>query len=447
MRVSTLVKALGATAGHAGAESRREATITGLSCDSRTVAPGDCFVALRGSRVDGSRFVPDALARGASLAVATTAVKQDDRICIVDDPLHALGVLGGLVRDRFTGPVVGITGSVGKTTVKEMLRTLVAPQRRAVFPEASHNNFEGVPRTLARLTDDTELCVVELGTNAPGEIEGLCAIARPTIGILTAIGAAHLEGLGSIEGVLEEKLGLARALPEGATLFINADDERLAGARYPEHLDVVRVGLEPGPGVIAPSPDREPGTLPVGEAKAVHRLGTRVLERSLWMALVVARALGLDDPALAAAAGDVEPAPLRGELITRGATRFVLDCYNANPLSMGAALDDLRARSGRRVAVLGEMLELGAQSERLHRQLGERVASVGVEAVLFIGPSGDAVAQGFVRGGGRPTAFEHRPDVDAARDDFARLSRGGGTILLKGSRGVALERLLEDADV
>ena len=440
MRVSTFVKAL-------GAEPRREATITGLSCDSRTVRQGDCFVALRGTRVDGSRFVPDALAEGASIAVAASGRAEDDRVCVVDDPLRALGVLGGLVRDQFWGPVIGVTGSAGKTTLKEMLRALISPQRSTVVPEASHNNFEGVPRTLARITHGTEICVLEIGTNAAGEIAALCRIGRPTIGVLTAIGAAHLEGLGSVEGVLEEKMELARALPPGANLFINADDPHLSRAVYPEHVDVIRVGLEPGSGVIAPPPGRSPGTLPVGTATATHQLESKVLERTLWIAIQVARGLGLDDAAVAAAAGGVAPAPLRGEVRRRGETTLVVDCYNANPLSMEAALYDLSQRAGRRAAVVGEMLELGAHSELLHERLGRALVGAGVEQVLFIGDSTEAVARGFKDAGGDLSAFSASSDVKGARSAFDGLVAGGGTVLMKASRGIALERLLEDADV
>ena len=436
MRVSELTDALEATA-------CREAMITGLSVDNRTVAPGDCFVALKGTRVDATGFIPDALDRGAVLAIGGPGSPDDDRVCVVDEPLAALGVLGHLVRRRYGGPTVGITGSAGKTTVKEMLRTLVGSQRRAVFPERSYNNFEGVPRTLALLNDDTELCVVELGTNAPGEIAALSAMAMPTLGVLTAIGPAHLEGLGSIEGVLDEKLALARALPEGATLVVNGDDPWLASAAYPDELDVVRVGLDASEGVLAPPAERQARTLPVGDRVATHVLGTRVLERNLWIAICVARRLGLEDDAITDTVADVRPGPLRGEVRTLGEATLILDCYNANPLSLGVALDDLARCGGRRVAVIGEMLELGDAAASAHHDMGAHLARVGIDRALFIGTSGDAFADGFRHGGGDGGVLDLCADVDVARGPFADLVRGGGTVLLKGSRGIALERLLE----
>ncbi len=427
-----------------GAPHRQEATITGLSVDSRTVARGDCFFALKGPRVDGARFIPAALERGAVLCVGGPDAPDDDRVCTVADPLRALGVFGQVIRERFTGPVVGITGSAGKTTVKEMLRTLVGPSMAAVFPERSHNNFEGVPRTLAGLRPDTELCVVELGTNAPGEIAALAAISRPTLGVLTAIGAAHLEGLGSVSGVLDEKLSLARALPAGSRLVVNADDSHLATATYPDGLEIVRVGLTPAEGVIAPPVDRVPGELPVGSGTARHRLGTRVLERNLWIAIQVARVLGLDDAAVAAAVPRVGAAPLRGEVREEGDTTLILDCYNANPLSLGVALEDLGRRAGRRVAVLGEMLELGALADSAHRDMGAKAAAVDLDRLLFVGPSGPALREGFLAAGGDDRKVGLFPDVDAARAAFRAAVAGGGSVLLKASRGTALERLLEE---
>jgi UDP-N-acetylmuramoyl-tripeptide--D-alanyl-D-alanine ligase len=427
-----------------GTEGRREATITGLSVDSRTVQRGDCFFALSGTRVDGARFIPDALERGAALCVGREVGPRDDRVCDVADPLGALGVLGGLVRDRYDGLVVGITGSAGKTSVKEMLRTLVGGQRRAVFPDRSFNNFEGVPRTLAKLTQHTELCVVELGTNAPGEIAALSAIARPTLGVLTSIGAAHLEGLGSVAGVLDEKMSLVRALPAGSTLIVNADDPHLRVANYPAHVVVVGVGLSAAEGVIAPPPERAEGTLPVGAEVARHRLGTRVLERNLWIAIQVARVLGLDDAATARSVATVRPADLRGEVRTVGETTLILDCYNANPLSLGEALADLGGRRGRRAAVLGEMLELGAATAAAHREMGARAARAGLHRALFIGPSGPAFREGFEAAGGEPGVLRLFSEVGAARADFAELKRSGGSVLLKASRGMALERLLKE---
>ncbi len=287
-----------------------------------------------------------------------------------------------------------------------------------------------------------------MGTSAPGEIAALCALGRPTLGVITAIGPAHLEGLGTIEGVLEEKLALARALPPGATLFVNGDDPRLREAAYPAGLEVIRLGLETCDGVLSPPPGARSGVLrlrPEGIAIR-HPFTSTVLMRNLWIALHVAHRLGVSEEALAAAAPGLGPAKLRGETRRVGAAEIVVDCYNANPLSMTAALADLARRAGRRAAVLGDMLELGGESPRWHRELGRALAGSGLHHVVFIGTQAGEVAAGAWDGGMDPRSIETFADLDRARPAFRVLVARGGTILLKASRGMALERLLEGID-
>lgn len=436
-----------------GTDPLGEGAITGVSVDSRRVEPGDCFVALPGRNVDARRFIPDAFRSGAVLAVAARRGAPDgaepvapaERIVEVDDPVDALGTLAGLVRAKFAGPVVGITGTAGKTTVKEFLRGLTAGTLKGVFPEASFNNKEGVPRTILGLERDTGVLVVELGTNAPGEIAALCRIARPTIGILTSIGPGHLQGLKSVDGVLQEKLDLARALPAGAVLFVNGDDPILAAAAYPAGLDVRRVGLRPGPDVETPALPLETGRLGfAGDPVEIpHGLATEVQVRNLWLALNAARHLGVPVTSLAEAAPALRPARLRGETRRAGAAELLVDCYNANPLSMAAALRDLARRPGRRTAVLGEMLELGDETARHHLELGRLLARLRPHRVLFIGPSAGSVIEGAWEEGFDPTLIEGFADLEAARASFADVLAEGGTVLMKASRGMALERLLE----
>jgi UDP-N-acetylmuramoyl-tripeptide--D-alanyl-D-alanine ligase len=427
-----------------GAGRVGEGTIRSVTTDSRAVTPEACFVALQGTRVDGARFIPDALLAGAVLAIGGESSVSGPRVLRVADPLSALGTIGRLVRDEYAGPVLGITGSAGKTTVKEFLRVLVEGTLRGVFPEASHNNLEGVPRTLVSVEEDTEVLVVELGTNAPGEIAALCDLARPTLGLITAIGKAHLEGLGSVEGVLDEKLSLARSLPAGAPLYVNADDPVLRDAQFPSHVRVIPVGLDGRDGVLAPPADRASGTLPLpGGAVLVHHLGTRVLERNLWIALMVARDLGVPEDRLVSAAATVRPARLRGERRSWSGSDLILDCYNANPLSMEAAISDLAQCRGRRVALVGEMLELGPVRATEHRVLGEHLARAALDRVAFIGASAADVEAGYLAAGGDPRTLECWPDVATARPRLGSWLEEPATVLLKASRGIALERLLE----
>lgn len=416
-------------------------TLTGIATDHRCVRPGDAFFAFRGRRHDGNAYLGEALQRGAVLSIGSAPSGGDPRCIRVDEPLHALGVLAGLVRGQFQGPVVGITGSAGKTTVKECLRQLLGSRLRAVFPEGSFNNAEGVPRTVCSVEADTELLVVELGTSRKGEIAALCRIARPTMGILTSVGPAHLQGLGSVEGVLEEKLDLLRALPAGATTIVNGDDPVLRRAKLPGGLRIVFGGLEVREGVEAPR-SYGPGRLVLEDGVELEcSLGTATLLRNLWLALLAARELGHGPGSLRSEAARVHPAPLRGEIVHLNAARIILDCYNANPLSMDAALADLERAGGRRFAVLGEMLDLGAETAARHRALGERIARSGIEEAIFIGPSGEAVRRGTLGGRVRVAVFT---SLEEARGEFDRLTREPATILLKASRGMALENLLAE---
>lgn len=429
--------------GHVSGDIR--GAVTGISVDSRRVVQGDLFVALAGSRTSGERFIDEAFERGAAAVVASHAASGSGSLLRVDDPLMALSRVARLVRRRFRGPVVGITGTVGKTSVKEYLRALVPERLRGVFPPASFNNAIGVPLTLAGVEEDSGLLVLELGSSAPGEIAALCATARPTVGVMTAIGPGHLEGLGSVEQVLEEKLQLAHALPEGAPLFINNADRWLRDASYPTNVRLVRTGLEEGGGDLVPRAGSGPDSWLLGsEGPEISLpLRSRVGRTNLWLALSLAQHLGCRNEELAAGVRNLRPLKLRGEEVMRGKRSLVLDCYNANPLSMAAALEDLALKKGPRAAVLGQMLELGAETAAHHQELGRRLAGCALEAILFIGQSGPDVRSGFLEAGGDATILELFPDLAAARSAFRALLDSPGVVLVKGSRALALERLAE----
>ncbi|MSR74561.1 MAG: UDP-N-acetylmuramoyl-tripeptide--D-alanyl-D-alanine ligase [Planctomycetes bacterium] len=418
--------------------------LTSFTTDSRTVCPGACFIALQGPRHDASAFAEQALAAGAALVIAGKSARAHAQVLRVDNPLAALGTIAALARSRFEGPVLGITGSAGKTTLKEHLRQLIPADWCAVFPEASHNNSEGVPRTILSAQPEARCMVLELGTNAPGEIAALSRISAPTLAAFTSIGAAHLQGLGNVGGVLQEKMDLARALPVGATAFINADDALLANAVWPTGIEVVRLGLRAVPGVRTPVVcDGQALRMRSAGLRIEHAATTEVQMRSLWMALCIAEFLGVDEAHLAQAAPCVAPARLRGEIRRIGETLLILDCYNANPLSMRAALEDLGRRSGARRAVLGEMLELGSDAEEFHREVGRQVAGLQLDEVLLIGPSAPFTAEAAHAAGMPAQSITVCPTRESANTAFRTLVAHGGTVLLKGSRLMALERLLE----
>ena len=436
---SDLVTAIGGDPGQHPGE------VTGLAVDSRRVMRGQAFFALQGVRTDGALFLDDARARGAVLCVAGPGATPARDVVIVDDPVKALGLAASALRDHYEGPVVGITGTAGKTTLKEFLRTLLPARLTPVLPEASFNNRIGVPLTIGALEPGSGVLVLELGTSARGEIGHLAAIARPTIGVITSVGPGHLEGLGSVEGVLDEKLDLARALPGGSLLVLNGEDPVLASAHLPPGLDVRRLGLAPAPGIVAPA-SVESGRLVSreGEPAIVHPFTSRVRILDLWMALEVARALGVTPDELAEGARDLAAPRMRGELTHRGSTRVIVDCYNANPLSMRAALGDLALEPGPRGAVLGEMLELGSEADHHHAELGANLARLELDRVIFVGPSGELVIRAAKLAGMDPTRIVAAESVDAARPGFSDMLAAGGTVLLKASRRVALERLLEE---
>ena len=445
MTSSTMTKLTTADIAAALQRNAGDATeISTFTTDSRMVQAGACFFALQGPNRDASQFAQAALDAGAALVVAGMAAPLHPRVLRVADPLAAIGAVAALARSRFEGPVLGITGSAGKTTLKEHLRTLLPQEWDAVFPEGSYNNFEGLPRTILSAQPTARCMVLELGTNAPGEIAALARISAPTAAALTSVGGAHLQGLGNIAGVLNEKLDLARALPAGSMLFINADDPVLGAADLPHGLEVVRLGLHSASGVRTPAA-RETNSLRMhaGGERMLHGLSAEVQVRSLWMALCIAEALGVSEAELAQASQRVVPARLRGEVRVVGDSTLVLDCYNANPLSLRAALDDLARRPGPRRAVLGEMLELGPATEAAHREVGQQCAALHLDELLLIGPSAAFTAEAAHEAGLPAACISVCPSTDSARTAFKTLVARGGTVLLKGSRMLALERLVE----
>ena len=397
--------------------------VTGIHIDSRRVEEGDLFVAVGA----GADFRDHAFARGAAA------------VLVPDDAHSALAAIGRAVRDRSSARVVGITGSVGKTSTKDILAALCRPHARTVAAEASFNAELGVPLTLARLEADTEVCVLELAMRGFGQIAALCDIARPDIGVITTIAPAHLELVGSLEGVARAKAELLEALPAGATAVVPVSPE--LDPLIPDGLSVRRF---PGDAeVVAWEPHDE------GARLTADVLGRRVtLDLSVrarhhadnaLAALLAYDALGLPLDEAHVGAGNVELSRWRGEEVPLpGGGLLVNDAWNASPLSMRAAIDHLVEVAGGRttVAVLGDMAELGPDAPRFHREVGEHVREAGVAGLLAVGP----LAAGYVEGAGFGEAV---PDVDAAREAMVRLVLPGECVLIKASRAMRLEGLAE----
>jgi UDP-N-acetylmuramoyl-tripeptide--D-alanyl-D-alanine ligase len=401
--------------------------------DSRAVGPGDLFVGLAGGNVDGGRFAPQALAAGAWGVLVAPAHADAARcappgvLLAAEDPLAALGALATAWRRALGCQVIGVTGSTGKTSTKDILAGMLAPHRRVVATAQNLNTEIGLPLTVLGAPPGSEVLVLEMAMRGAGQIAELAAIAEPDVGVIVNVGPVHLELLGSIEAIAAAKAELIAGLRAGGTAVVPAGEALLEA-----HLraDVSTVTFGPG-GDVAELPAGL--TLPFTSAH---------MRRNALAALAAARAVGVEP------AGEVTVAlsDLRGQRIELpGGIVVVNDCYNANPMSMRAALDDLAASAaGRRVAVLGDMLELGPGEREFHAQAGADARRAGVDVLVTVGERAREMAAGF-DGGGEVHAVA---DAGAAAALVPALLRPGDVVLVKGSRGVGLEvvaRALEAA--
>ncbi len=384
--------------------------ITGVTIDSRRVEEGDLFVGIGA----GADFVAHALARGAAATLVT------------DDGEAALAALAAAVRARSRARVVGITGAIGKTTTRQILTALCAPQRRTVATEANYNNELGVPLTLCRLEPDTELCLVEMGMRGLGQIASLAALARPEVALITNIAPVHLELLGSVENVARAKAELIEALPPGGVAVV-PQEPLLDPFLTRRDIEIRRFGHV-----------QEYGQYELGDStvkldtsfRSQHQLDNTLA------ALMVCAVLGVPLPTSRL---EVDFGPLREELIELGNGVLLLnDCYNASPVSMRAALLHLCSLAGgrRRVAVFGEMAELGEQSERFHHELGSAAAESGVALLIAVGPRAATIA-----GGALGVRVEVATDPAAAAELLEALLEPGDVVLVKGSRAAGLEAI------
>jgi len=396
--------------------------------DSRAAGPGDLFVGLVGENVDGGRFAAQALDGGAwGVLVAPEHAgalgTEAGAVIAADDPLAALQRLATAWRHALGCPVVGITGSVGKTSTKDILAAMLSQRLRTVANRENLNTEIGLPMTVLEAPAGTEALVLEMGMRGPGQIAELTAIAEPNVGLITAVAPVHLELMGSIEAIAAAKAELVAGLRPGGTAIVPAGEPLLDAHRRD---DLTTVTFGPG-GDVEELP--EGLDVVVTGAGAGGRISAH-MRRNALAALAAARAVGVEPDGLL----DVALSSLRGQRIDLPGDIVVInDCYNANPMSMRAALDDLAASaSGRRVAVLGDMLELGPDEARFHAEIGAHARETGVDVLVAVGPRAAHFADGY----GEVIAL---PDAQAAAAAVPDLLAPGDTVLLKGSRGVGLE--------
>jgi len=409
------------------APERRMAGPLRAVIDSREVEAGDLFVGLAGDNVDGGRFAARALADGAwgvlvapEHAQAARCAGGRDGVALLaaDDPLAGLQRLASAWRRALGARVIGITGSTGKTSTKDVLAAMLAPHRVVTATRANYNTEIGLPLTVLEAQPATEVLVLEMAMRGVGQIAELAAIAQPDVGVVVNVGPVHLEQLGSIGGVADEKAALLAALKPGGTAVVPAREALLEGRTA---AGVATLTFGPG-GDVAELPEG----LELGFDSAHMRLNALA-------ALAAARAVGVEP----AGRVDVALSALRGQrLELPGGVVVIDDCYNANPMSMRAALDDLAATaSGRRVAVLGDMLELGGDEAEFHRAIGEHARESGVGVLVTVGPLAAVMGEGLGDGATLHTAGDAAQAATLAR----KLVEPGDTVLVKGSRGVGLE--------
>ncbi|MCZ2847622.1 UDP-N-acetylmuramoyl-tripeptide--D-alanyl-D-alanine ligase [Modestobacter sp. VKM Ac-2978] len=434
--------------------------------DSRAVAPGDLFVALPGERVDGADFLPAAAAAGA--AGALTARADPALPCVVvADPVAALGRLAAAVHGRLVEAglvTIGVTGSSGKTSTKDLLGQVLAAAGPTVSPQGSFNNDIGLPLTVLSADADTRFLVLEMGSRGPGHIARLCGIARPAIGVVLNVGSAHLGEFGSAEVIATSKGELVAALPATGTAVLNADDARVAGMAPRTEAAVLTTGLAEhadvrATGVELDDAARARFTLVArGEQHpvALQVVGVHQVANAL-SAAGAALAAGMTPAAVAQALSAAAPrSRWRMEVTTRAdGVTVVNDAYNANPESMRAALAALRRLRGRRrIAVLGAMGELGPTAGVAHEELGRDAVRAGVDLVVSVGPDAAGVHAGAraeldARGragdrGGEQEESVHLPDRAAARRLLSEVVGPGDVVLVKASRSYGLEELAAD---
>jgi len=430
----------------------RDEVVTGYSIDSRTVGKQELFFAVKGDRFDGHDFVSDALEKGATAAV----VRKDqwhryswtERVLVVEDTLVALQTLATAVRKVWGKPLIGVTGSAGKTTTKEAIAHVLSSRFRVLKSEGNFNNHFGLPLMLLKLEPEHDLAVIEMGMSHAGEIRALAKIAQPEIGVVTNVAPVHLEFFDSLAGIARAKYELVESLPSSGTAVLNADDEYVSQFGRGFHGTVITYGMGAMADVRAENVQSlgaagsefdviagggvEHAVLPlVGEHNVLNALA----------AVSVGLACGMKPAESVAALATLAPADKRGEVLQLGNITVINDCYNSNPKALNAMVDALAAmKAGRRIVVAGEMLELGPAGEEMHRSAGQHIGEKKVDVLIGVRGLAQAMVQGAKQAG---TAAEFVTTPEQAGEWLARETRDGDVVLLKASRGVKLEKALE----
>jgi UDP-N-acetylmuramoyl-tripeptide--D-alanyl-D-alanine ligase len=426
-------------------------TVTSVNIDSRMIKEGSVFFAIKGVNRDGHDFVSQAFENGAACAVVhkKIAITADKPVLLVGDTIKALGVLAQFIRSNLACKVVAITGSVGKTTTKNMLCHVLSSRFKCFSAPKSYNNNIGVPLTVFDAPDDCEFIMAELGSNHPGEIEYLSRIIAPDIAVITTICPAHLEGLGSIEGIIKEKVSITAGLRAGGKLFINGDKKELVDYCRGRKLVFTTFGTAETCEVSVKNIELfgDKSSFFIDDVMIQLPLAGRANVENAAAVWAVCKYLGISATQFARSIADVKPVGMRLEIIEFGSAVVLNDCYNANPGSMENALQTLsllaEQRGKRPVFIFGRMGELGSHSKRLHNELGKKIARYKIGVLLTIKGDSAAAAQTADKNADFPVSVGVFENVSQLADNLHKFIQPDDIILVKASRSERFEILVD----
>ncbi len=429
------------------AEGREQVEITGAVLDSRQVESGYAFFAVRGERVDGHSFIPQVAEKGAALVICEEVPAVEIPYILVEDTLAALKTVAAFYREQLGIPIIGVTGSVGKTSTKEMIAAGLSTQFNVLKTQGNFNNEVGLPLTILRIRKEHQVAVVEMGISDFGEMHRLSQIAKPDICVITNIGQCHLENLGDRDGVLKAKTEIFDFMAKDGYVVLNGDDDKLAtitqvhGRRpyffgFGEKADVFATEVQ-GQGLFGSNFQMQL----FGEKlhAAVPLPGQHMVINAL-AAACVGHILGMSNEAVLAGIASVQATGGRSNIMKFADKTVIDDCYNANPVSMKSAIDLLMMANGRKVVILGDMFELGTEEETLHREVGRYAAMARVDGMIFIGNLAREMYEGAMKLRAMPEYYPDKESFFAAhkQSDFAET-----TILVKASHGMHFEEIVE----
>ncbi len=430
-------------------QGSRNARVSAVSIDSRTIGKGELFVAIKGRRFNGHKFISAAQSAGACCVMVSKLpqVLPQVPVILVKDTVRALMALGFRHRSRFNIPIVVITGSNGKTTAKEILKHLLSQKFNVLSNPGTQNNYIGASLSILKLSPAHQMAVLEIGTNRPGEIDRLSWMLQPSAAIITNIGPSHLEFLRDLSGVLKAKLELLKNLAKGGRLILNADDELLSKVKAVGFTRIT-FGLNKNSDFYAQDIKQQAEKISFslnGEQRFEFKAFGRHNVYNALAGIACAKSFGLTFPEIKNALSSFQALPLRMQLLEHKNIRIVNDCYNSNPGSLACALDYLQEYicAGKKILVCGDMLELGKRAGALHQQIGRKVAENRIDFLITVGELSRNVASGASRAGMKKDLIRSCSNASQAAKFLRKIITPGDFILIKGSRAMQMESIVD----